>query len=140
MLTNCLTARDALSCYPKDHQFTKLVVLHAHKTLGHGSGTEHTLTQLRTKFWIPQGRRVVRNVVERCPECRRRFSTKTAGQMMAPLPKSRLTSMRAFEKVGVDYAGPFLTSKAVEELAPSAICVCLRVLPPGQSVSRCLTR
>ena len=96
---------------PKDHHFTQLIVLHAHRTLGHGSGTEHTLTQLRTKFWIPQGRRVVRNVVERCPECRRRFSTKPAGQMMAPLPRSRLSSMRAFEKVGVDYAGPFKTKQ-----------------------------
>ena len=44
---------------PKDYHFTQLVVLHAHKTLGHGTGTEHTLTQLRSKFWIPRGRRVV---------------------------------------------------------------------------------
>ena len=91
---------------PKDHHFTQLIVLHAHRTLGHGSNTEHTLTQLGTKFWIPQERRVVRNIVERCPECRQKFSTKPAGQMMAPLPRSRLSSMRVFEKVGVDYAGP----------------------------------
>ena len=31
--------------------------------------------------------------------------------MMAPLPKSRLSSMRAFEKIGVDYAGPFVTKQ-----------------------------
>ena len=96
---------------PKDHHFTQLVVLHAHKTLGHGTSTEHTLTQLRSKFWIPQGRRVVRSVVEGCPECRRRFTTKIASQMMAPLPKSRLSSMRAFEKIGIDYAGPFVTKQ-----------------------------
>ena len=96
---------------PKDHHFTQLIVLHAHRTPGHGSGTEHTLTQLRTKFWIPQRRRVVRNIVERCPQCRRRFSTKTAGEMMAQLLRSKLSSMRAFEKVGVDYAGPFKTNQ-----------------------------
>jgi hypothetical protein len=96
---------------PKDHHFTRLIVLHAHRTLGHGSGTELTLTQLRTKFWIIQGRRVVRSIVETCPECRRRFSTKPASQRMAPLPKSRLSSIRAFEKVGVDYAGPFKTKQ-----------------------------
>ena len=32
--------------------------------------------------------------------------------MMAPLPKSRLqSSLQAFEKVGVDYGGPFLTKQ-----------------------------
>ncbi len=96
---------------PKDHHLTRLIVLHAHRTLGHGSGTEHTLTQLRTKFWIIKGRRVVRNIVETCPECRRRFSIKPASQMMAPLPKSRLCSVSAFENVGVDYAGPFKTKQ-----------------------------
>ncbi len=32
--------------------------------------------------------------------------------MMAPLPESRVTSpLRAFERVGIDYAGPFLTKQ-----------------------------
>ena len=69
---------------PKNHHLTRLVVLDAHETLGHGSGIEHTLTQLRGRFWIVKGRRVVRNIIKSCPECRRRFSMQTAGQMMAP--------------------------------------------------------
>ena len=94
---------------PKDHHLTRLIVLHAHRTLGHGSGTEHTLTQLRTKFWIIQGGRVVRNIVEACPED---FPpSQPASQRMAPLPKSRLSSISAFEKVGVDYTGPFKTKQ-----------------------------
>jgi len=37
---------------------------------------------------------------------------KIGNQMMAPLPKSRLqSSLRAFEKVGVHYGGPFLTKQ-----------------------------
>ena len=70
-----------------------------------------TLTQLRVRLWIVKGRRCVRAVIASCPECRRRFSTKTAGQMMAPLPRPRLESMRAFDKIGVDYAGHFLTKQ-----------------------------
>ena len=95
---------------PKDHAVTRLVVTDTHERIGHGSGVDHTLTELRARFWIIKGRRVVRNIIEACPQCRRRFSTKTANQMMAPLPRSRLQgSVRAFEKVGVDYAGPYLT-------------------------------
>ena len=63
------------------------------------------------RFWIVKGRRVVRNIIKSCPECRRRFSMQTAGQMMAPLPKARLYSLRAFDRIGIDYAGPFLTKQ-----------------------------
>ena len=95
---------------PKDHAVTRLVVTDTHERIGHGSGVDHTLTELRARFWIIKGRREVRNILEACPQCRRRFSIKRANQMMAPLPRSRLQgSVRAFEKVGVDYAGPYLT-------------------------------
>ncbi len=97
---------------PKDHAITKLVIVDRHERLGHGTGTEHLLAELRARFWVIKGRRAVRNVVESCPECRRLFSAKPAGQMMAPLPESRVTSpLRAFERVGIDYAGPFLTKQ-----------------------------
>ena len=53
---------------------------------------------------------MVRSVTAACAECRRRLTMKTGNQMMAPLSKSRLqSSLRAFERVGVDYGGPFLT-------------------------------
>ena len=96
---------------PKDHAIT-LVISDRHERLGHGTGTEHLLAEPRARFWVVKGRRAVRNVVESCPGCRRLFSAKPAGQMMAPLPETRVTSpLRAFERVGVDYAGPFLTKQ-----------------------------
>lgn len=55
---------------------------------------------------------MVRNIVNACAECRRRFTTKIGGHMMAPSPKSRLQlPLRAFERVGVDYVGPYLTKQ-----------------------------
>ena len=74
----------------KDHSLTKLVILDAHQKRGHGTGIEHLLTQLRSRFWILKGRRAVRNLMDSCLTCRRRFLNKTAGQMMAPLPKVRV--------------------------------------------------
>ena len=97
---------------PKDHPVTRLIVVNAHKRLGHGAGVEQVLTELRSRFWVVKGRRLVRSVTEACAECRRRFTKKIGNQMMAPLRKSRLqSSLRAFEKVGVDYGGPFLTKQ-----------------------------
>ena len=97
---------------PKDHTVTRLIIISAHENLGHGSGVEHVLTELRARFWIIKGRRTVRNTIEKCPGCRRRFTGKPTTQMMAPLPMSRLQCpLRAFERVGVDYGGPYLTKQ-----------------------------
>ena len=53
-----------------------------------------------------------RSITEACAECRHRFTMKIGNQMMAQLPKSRLqSSLRSFQKVGVDYGGPFLTKQ-----------------------------
>ena len=53
---------------PKDHYLTRLIILDVHEALGHASGIEHTLTQLRVRFWIVKGRRCVRAVITSCPE------------------------------------------------------------------------
>ena len=67
----------------------------------------------------------MRNVVERCRECRRKFNAKAAGQMMAPLPKVRCTqSLRAFESIGVDFAGPYLTKQGrAKQRAKRYLCL-----------------
>ena len=97
---------------PKDHPVTRLIVIDSHKRLSHGAGVEQVMTRLRSRFWIVKGRRLVCSISEACAECRRHFTKMIGNQMMAPLPKSRLqSSLRAFEKVGVDYGGPFLTKK-----------------------------
>ena len=96
----------------KHHPLTKLVILDAHEKRAHGTGIEHLLTQLRSRFWILKGRRAVRNLMDSCLTCRRRFLNKTAGQTMAPLPKVKVQMpSRAFDRVGVDYAGPFKTKQ-----------------------------
>ena len=97
---------------PKEHPITKLVVQSVHEKLGHGTGVEHTLCELRSRFWVIKGRRLVREVLHHCQACKRRFNAKPVGQMVAPLPRQRVTSsMKAFDHVGVDYGGPYLTKQ-----------------------------
>jgi hypothetical protein len=92
---------------PKEHVVTRLIIKDAHEKLGHVSGVEEVLTLLRSRFWIVKGRRAVRNIIESYAQCLRRFSVQTAEQKMAPLPRPRLQSLRAFERVGVDLEAHF---------------------------------
>ena len=71
---------------PKNQPVIRQLVIDAHEKFGHGSGVEHVLIEFRSRFWIVKGRRVVRNIVNTCAECRRRFTTKIGSHMMAPLP------------------------------------------------------
>ena len=36
----------------KEHPFSKLVIIDAHEKRGHGSGMEHLISELRSRFWI----------------------------------------------------------------------------------------
>ena len=47
---------------PKKHHLTKLIIQDCHESVHH-SGARATLAQLRSKYWVPKGRKVVKGVV-----------------------------------------------------------------------------
>lgn len=53
---------------PIGSMITKLIVKSVHEKNGH-SGTNHTLSDLSTKYWIIYAREVIREVENRCAEC-----------------------------------------------------------------------
>ena len=94
---------------PRGSWTTKLIVKHYHEAGHHITGTNHTLSNLSTKYWIPAAREEIRQWEKECNECKRR-KAKAAQQIMAPLPRVRLQlPLRAFAQVSVDYGGPFIT-------------------------------
>ena len=79
------------------------------------AGTNHTLANLSSRYWIVSAREEIRERENQCNECKKRKG-KAASQVMGPLPKVRLRfSMRAFSQIAVDYGRPFITSKAEEK-------------------------
>ncbi|KAK6171943.1 hypothetical protein SNE40_018363 [Patella caerulea] len=93
---------------PRKNWITKLIVRYYHEHGNHSIGTNQTLSALSTHFWLIAGREEIRAWESECAGCRRR-KAKAATQIMAPLPKIRLQMpIRAFAKIGVDYAGPFI--------------------------------
>ena len=107
---------------PKKHHITRLVVADVHHRCRH-AGVNHVLAQVRSRYWIIDGRQEVKNWDQECKSCERRRA-KPAAQIMAPLPTSRLgMSMRAFAKCCVDYAGPFVTKITRRVSAKRYLCL-----------------
>ena len=93
---------------PRKHHVTSLIVKHYHEQRYH-AGTNDTLAALSERFWVEAAREEIRDWEAQCMVCRKR-KARTAEQIMAPLPKSRLaTPLRAFARSSVDYGGPYLT-------------------------------
>ena len=97
----------------KDHLFTKLVVLHAHKLVKH-SNLRETINQLRTEYWIPKSRPYVKRILSACTLCRTFQSKSYNYPRDSQLPVERLMFVNAFNCVGIDYACP-LYVKAIFE-------------------------
>lgn len=91
---------------PRDHYISKLIVTYYHKALCH-AGREHVLSTIRGRYWIVNGRSLVRRLLHKCIECRKRHA-QPMEQAMGDLPKERLTPFEApFTFTGVDFFGPF---------------------------------
>ena len=90
---------------PKNERFTHLLVEKVHKQNLH-SGVSQTLSQLRYKYWLPRGRATVSSVLRNCTVCRRHEGGPYKMPVMAPLPKTRVTSAVPFSRTGLDYLGP----------------------------------
>ncbi|XP_028279424.1 uncharacterized protein LOC114447399 [Parambassis ranga] len=90
----------------KDQHISVLISRHIHQQLSH-SGRNHTLANLRKKFWITNGNSVVRKMISQCSFCRR-HNGRVQEQKMADLPKERLLpDLPPFTNVGGDFFGPF---------------------------------
>ena len=73
---------------PKNDPVTKLIIRHYHEDGDHQLGLEHTLAELRQRYWVVSGREAVKKHNAGCLECiRRRRQPKT--QIMAANCKAR---------------------------------------------------
>ncbi|XP_049869459.1 uncharacterized protein LOC126369201 isoform X2 [Pectinophora gossypiella] len=89
----------------KGSHITKLLIWKEHETLLH-AGPKLLLASLNNKFWLINAVREIKHVIHKCIKCFK-LKAKAASQLMGSLPAERVTVARPFEKVGIDYAGPF---------------------------------
>ena len=89
----------------REHHITKLLVQEAHNRVLH-DGLKETLTELRTTYWVIRGRQLVKQLIHRCPVCRRHEGRAYQGLPAPALPAFRVQHSRPFSSTGVDFAGP----------------------------------
>ena len=91
---------------PGKHPLTSLIIASEHNRLMHAGPTLLTAS-LSRRYHITSCRKIVRSITHKCVICRR-STIRPTPQLQGQLPAERITPDTVFERVGVDYAGPFL--------------------------------
>ena len=105
---------------PKGHHITTLIVEDIHKKNLHASG-QLLLSLIRQKFWIPDGRNVLRKITQKCLICFRLKAT-TSTQLMGHLHEARVKPSKPFTNTGVDYSGPFYVKQGGKRSRTTVKC------------------
>ena len=107
---------------PKDHWLTHLLIQKAHQSVLHGSVRE-TLAEVRSHYWICQGRQQVKKFVQKCVTCRKFQGRPYPAPVTAELPEFRVTESRPFSKTGVDFAGPIYIKTGKSQMKKVYLCL-----------------
>jgi hypothetical protein len=90
---------------PKKHSLSMLIVKERADRVLHG-GVNDTMVYVRNKFWIPQLRQRVRQIVHKCFVCRLIDGKPYSCKKLPPLPEFRVAIEQPFSSSGADFAGP----------------------------------
>ena len=90
---------------PKNCLISELIIWDAHNYILH-SGVKDTLTEVRSKYWIMQGRSLVKRLLRKCILCRKYDAKLFEKLKSCPLPDYRSKISDPFTFTGIDYIGP----------------------------------
>ena len=107
---------------PKESYLSKLIVMAMHARVMY-NGVGETLTEIRQRFWIPQGRQLIKRLIRKCVTCKKVEGKPFPSLKTPSFPKSKLTGDHAFQATGVDYAGPIYVRGTNQQLSKMHICL-----------------
>ena len=103
---------DHLILLPGKSKFSKLVVSHYHN-INH-DGVDATVARVRSKYWIPNMRRISKEIRRSCYTCRIQ-DKELCVQKMGRIPDERLKPSPPFYHTGVDLFGPIWVKDVVKK-------------------------
>lgn len=91
---------------PRSHRLTVLIIDEYHKKFLHpGAQTLHNL--LVQSFWILSPKRAIQAAIGGCIQCFRANPIPASPPLMGNLPICRISQIKPFSSVAIDYGGPF---------------------------------
>ena len=108
---------------PKGHPLTTLIVQSAHQRVQH-NGVKETLSEVQSKYWIIQGRSLVKALIHKCVVCRRFEGRPFNPPPAPPLPSFRVTEAPPFTYTAIDFAGPMYVGREKRE-GSNKVWICL---------------
>ena len=91
---------------PGKHPITSLLISSEHCRLMHAGPTLLTAS-LNRRYCITGGRKTIRSITRGCITCRR-YTARPKHQLLGQIPAERIMPDSVFDRVGLDYAGPFV--------------------------------
>jgi len=90
------------------------------------NGITEALTELRSRFWLTNGRQVIRKQIYKCVVCRRHEGRPYKVEPSSGMPEFRFKEGYPFASTGVDFAGPlFVKTVFGKEIETSKVYICL---------------
>ena len=98
---------------PHDSKFSELIVADAHELVFH-QRVRATLTEVRSRYWITQCRKLVRKMLNNCMICK--FIDAKPFLLPAPpeFPDYRVEIAPPFTNIGIDHLGPLWVKEIYE--------------------------
>ena len=132
---------------PKNSKLAEKIIQHSHKKTLHG-GVILTMTTVRDQYWIPNLRQLTKELSKNCYGCKRYHIKAYNGPPPGQLTQDRPTGIRAFQVIGLDFAGPIMYKKGSSKQNKSYIllftCSLSRAihleLVPNQTTEEFITR
>ena len=106
---------------PSRCHFTNLLIQSIHERCMH-AGVNHVLGIMRERWWVPSARQRIKSVLHRCVICRRYDAKPYLKPSFPPFPSYRVSEMKPFSVVGVDYTGSLTV---IEKGQYNKVYICL---------------
>ena len=108
---------------PTREKVVELLIEDHHKKTFH-AGVNHTLAQVRMRYWIPKGRAEVKQVLGKCNVCQKYQGCPFKMPSMSPWPNNKVIRSLSFQYSSLDYFGP-LYIKCRNHADRKKVWVCL---------------
>ena len=89
------------------------------------NGVKETLTELRSRYWIIKGRKLVQSAISQCVLCRRLEGYHYSEPSTSPLPTFQVEEAPPFTYCGVDHAGPLFVKISPSTPCSTKVWICL---------------